>query len=150
MDLSLVIEYCLHHAVYTCRYATARAEPPIDASQDISNTSASIQDGITTINFIRPLTSMDSNDLSLNVCRYFLYAYGGSVIYISGNLNIIGYHSSRGVISEMICLPSPAECPVPGKLLHGGLASSKQMPVIGNSKYHSLKYQAQKYFAILE
>jgi len=72
------------------------------------------------------------------------------VIYISGNLNIIGYHSSRGVISEMICLPCPAECPVPGKLLHGGLASSKQMPVIGNSKYHSLKYQAQKYFAILE
>ena len=116
--------YFLHHDIYTCRYATARAEPPIDASQDISNISASIQDGVTTINFVRPLASTDSDDLSLDVCRFFLYAYSGSVIY--GNPNVISYHgfTNRGATSEMICLPSPAECPIPGKLLHGGLDSS--------------------------
>ena len=107
----------MYYAVYICRYATSRSEPRIDARQDISNVSASVLDGITTINFVRPLASTDSDDLSLDVCHFFLYAYSGSVTY--GNPNVIGYHgfTNRGATSMMICLPSPSECPAPGKVL---------------------------------
>jgi len=67
-----------------------QAEPSIDTSQDISNVSASLESGITTINFVCPLASTDSDDLSLDMCHFFLYAYSGSVIY--GNPNVISYH----------------------------------------------------------
>ena len=58
---------------------------------------------MTTILFTRAIDTGDTNnDLSLDACRYVLWAYGGSVTY--GNPNIIGQHTSQGVFSEQICL----------------------------------------------
>jgi len=93
------------------RFATARNEPPVDPNQDITDTVASFQNGFTTINFTRPRNSGDTNDISLDQCRFLLYAYGGSV---SVATRMITYHqNNRGILTQMFCLPSANDCPAP-------------------------------------
>ena len=96
--------------VLTLRFAFQRAQPPIDASQDITDISASHVSGVTTVTFIRPRNSGDSNDISLDVCRFFLFAFGGTVFNF--DTQDVGYHGlNRRLISpERICIPTFAEC----------------------------------------
>ena len=99
-----------HTHNYVHRFASARAEPPIDASQDITSASASLVDGVTTITFNRPRDSGDSsNDITLNVCRFFLFAFGGPVNFAT---QTAGYHGNmnRVASAERICIPTFAEC----------------------------------------
>jgi len=94
----------------TDRYIFARAQPPIDASQDITNAVARHENGVTTMTFTRPLSSNDRNDLSLESCRFFLYGWGGSA---DTTTRTIGYHPSTPIVSpDRICLPASTECPV--------------------------------------
>ena len=91
------------------RYIFARAQPPIDASQDITNAVARHENGVTTMTFTRPLSSNDRNDLSLESCRFFLYGWGGSA---DTTTRTIGYHPSTPIVSpDRICLPASTECP---------------------------------------
>ena len=93
---------------HTYRFAFQRAEPPIDESQDITVISASHIVGNTTIIFNRPRNSGDSNDISLDACRFFLFAFGGLANFAT---QAAGYHFSNRFISpERICIPTFAEC----------------------------------------
>lgn len=96
-----------------CRYATARAMPPVDSSQDIFATSHEHSDGRTTIRFARLLVSNDTmSDISLDHCVFLLYAFGGSVVF--GGSGTVGYHSTqRGVFSSTVCIPQ--DCMDEGK-----------------------------------
>ena len=78
----------------------------MDASQDIFNTSTSSISGTTTIEFSRLRNTGDAADLALDECRFFLYAWGGTVDGES-----IGYHSQRVASSERVCLPNSTVCP---------------------------------------
>jgi hypothetical protein len=64
------------------RFATARAEPAIDTQQDIEVLSATHVDGVTSIEFLRPLTTTDTrSDFDLALGSYFmLYAWGGRAV----------------------------------------------------------------------
>ena len=68
-------------------------------------------DGVTTITFNRPRDSGDSNDISLDVCRFFLFALNGLVNFAT---QAAGYHGSgtmfRVASAERICIPTFAEC----------------------------------------
>ena len=94
----------------THRFAFQRAQPPIDASQDLTASSASRTDGATTVRFNRPRNSGDSNDISLDVCRFFLFAFGGTVFNF--DTQDVGYHglNRRFISPERICIPTFAEC----------------------------------------
>ena len=106
--LSIYIQ-CTH----THRFASAQAEPPIDASQDIESAPAERVDGVTTITFNRPRNSSDSNDTSLGECRFFLFAYNGTtnVFFMPP---IIIWHGDgptrRAASIERICIPTFTEC----------------------------------------
>ena len=94
------------------RFAAGRFPPAADASQDITNTAASHENGVTTIQFTRPRISSDTNDVSLDVCRFLLYAWSGSANTVT---QAIGYHfANRGATAERVCFPSATECPAPG------------------------------------
>ena len=96
------------HFSPTCRNIVARSQPPIDASQDITNAMATHENGITTVTFTRPLISDDPDDLSLIDCQFFFYGWGGSADTTS---RMIRMHESTPIISnDRVCLPSPTEC----------------------------------------
>ena len=63
------------------RFAFARAEPRVDIQQDIEMLSATHDSGLTTIEFLRPLSTGDvRDDFDLAAGEYFLlYAWGGTV-----------------------------------------------------------------------
>jgi len=68
------------------------------------------EDGVTTAAFRRERVTGDPNDVSLDQCVYFLYAWGG-VFNVS--TEEIMYHgaTSREASSTVICLPSASICP---------------------------------------
>jgi len=99
------------------RFATIRSQPPVDLSQDIADAVASFQNGFTTINFTRPRNPGDTNDISLDQCRFLLYAYGSPAIVATST---IVYHlSNRGILTESFCLPSANDCPAPTTAVPG-------------------------------
>ena len=85
-----------------CRYAAVLGEPVIDASQDISDVTATHDNGITTITFTRPRVSTDNRDLSLDQCVYFLYAWGGPIDYSTCRG---GQHTNREPSDFQFCIP---------------------------------------------
>ena len=99
----------IHTSLCNCRYATARVMPPRDPIQNIDNAMASFEDGVTTVSFSRLRDTGDENDISLNNCVYFLYAWGGAVSNI--NTGQIEYHGAtrRFVSNSLECIPS--DCP---------------------------------------
>ena len=93
-----------------CRYAAQRSQPPSDLSQDILAASVVHENGLTTLSFQRQRVTGDPDDIALNQCVYFLYAWGGMFSSATGMLQ---YHGStrRGTIgTTMVCLPSAQQC----------------------------------------
>ena len=79
--------------------------------QNFDNPSASFVDGVTAVQFSRDKVTGDSeDDLSLSVCRYLLYAWGGNVNIVTG---VIQFHGSQNqAVSEtLLCFPAPSLCP---------------------------------------
>ena len=93
------------------RFATGQFQPPVDPNQDITDAVASLQNGVTTVNFTRPRNSGDSNDISLDQCRFLLYAYGSSATVATGTITYHG--NNRGTLTERFCPPSAEDCPAP-------------------------------------
>ena len=101
------------------RYASSRiGAPPADASQDITTSSAVLQSGNTTITFRRERVTNDPNDVSLDQCVYFLYAWGGA---FDVNTQVIDYHQNSQPSSTLICLPSSSVCPGESNVCHNNL-----------------------------
>ena len=86
-----------------------RSGPPADASQDITFTTAYHENGVTNVIFTRERVTGDPDDVPLDQCVYFLYAWGGS---FDASRQVIGYHgTNREASSDLICLPSADICP---------------------------------------
>ncbi len=81
-----------------------RAQPPEDDSQDIYDASYELVGGTTSIAFTRPCSSTDTNDIPINQCLYYLYAFGGDVTDYTNPTSIL-QHSNRGSFPEMVCIP---------------------------------------------
>lgn len=87
-----------------------------DTQQNLMNTMTD-RDGMTlTFSFTRAINSPDPNgnqDLDLNVCRYFIFAWGGTVTtFPSGNTpaTLMGHSmTNRGILPNQVCL-----CGMPG------------------------------------
>lgn len=63
---------------------------------------------MTTVGFQRQRVTGDSNDVPLDQCVYFLFAWGG--VFSSGQFQYHG-NTRRGTIGDgMICLPAAEEC----------------------------------------
>lgn len=86
--------------------------PPRDSIQNVDNSSTSFEDGVMTVRFSRLRDTGDENDISLNDCVHFLYAWGGAVFNF--NSGEVGYHFwTRRFPSESLeCIPSacPEQC----------------------------------------
>ena len=79
--------------------------------QNVNNTFASLVDGVTTVRFSRDKVTGDSeDDLSLSVCRYLLYAWGGNANILT---EVIQIHDSQNtaVSDTLLCFPAPSLCP---------------------------------------
>ncbi len=99
----LVSVYYAHH-----RYATENALPLVDASQDISDARASVNNGRMSLTFTRPLETTDAKDISLTRCRWFLYGWGGPANVATRS---ISYHLQTPIVSaKKICFLPPAKC----------------------------------------
>ena len=113
---AVLAEHTILHPVTVTPYLSFRyahgyvGAPPVDTSQDIATPSAVLQSGMTTVNFRRERVTNDPNDVSLDQCVYFLYAWGGA---FDVNTQVINYHGpqNREPSSTLICLPSSSVCP---------------------------------------
>ena len=86
--------------------------PPHDAIQNVEDTYASFDNGVTTVRFSRVRDTRDVNDFSLSDCIFFLYAWGGEVFNITNGA--IAYHglNRRFVSDSLVCIPiSKTFCP---------------------------------------
>ena len=83
--------------------------PRLDTIDNLMYTSVTRENGFTTISFVRALDTFDSvDDLSLTTDRFFIYGWGGSVDYTTGN---IGRHPQVPIVSSSrISLPSVDVC----------------------------------------
>ena len=82
--------------------------PTVDESRDITSAFAYHENGATIVVFSRERVTNDSNDVPLDQCVYFLYAWGGTV---DVNTQVIQQHMYREASRDMICLPSSFDCP---------------------------------------
>jgi len=97
---------------YLCwRYSVVRGELFQDLQQDIEDFSISYGNGTTTLRFSRHRNTGDENDFSLDVCRYFLFAWGDVIDILTGEIG--GHGFGRRFISDtLICIPTSSSlCP---------------------------------------
>ena len=83
--------------------------PPVDEQQDIEMTAITTENGVTTVQFRRQRDTGDSmDDLTLDVCQYFLYAWGGT--FDTNNPSSLGIHSHREASPYQVCIPPDTIC----------------------------------------
>ena len=92
------------------RFASIRAMPPIDAVDHLTQTAVFVSDGDIVIQFTRPRDSESTDDISLDQCRFLLFAFSGT---FNIGANTIGYHgiTNRVASSEVVCFPNDITCP---------------------------------------
>ena len=84
--------------------------PRYDANQDIMNASASLSNGLLTVNFTRPIIiiiiwqNATAEDVSLDDCRFIGFAYGGIAESFVLPVSISGPILSIGLFDWQICL----------------------------------------------
>ena len=92
-----------HISLSLCRFAISQSPPIVDGSQDISRLAVTLENGVTTISFVRPLNTTDrSGDIDLDRQFYMLWAIGGNVNnYQANDLNSIARHADRSASGLM-------------------------------------------------
>ena len=104
------------HYSQLCRYAEDQLEPSQDPVQNVDRAFASFVDGITIVQFSRNKITGDSNkDLTLNVCRFLLFAWNGN--------------QNRASTDTLICFPSQSLCPERCKKLRHNMIRMKLVHV---------------------
>ena len=76
---------------------------PFDTTQDIKNVTADDDGTTTTISFIRPRSSDDSEDIDLDQCVFMIWAFGGDVSSHETPATF-AQHTARGVFATQLCL----------------------------------------------
>ena len=97
-----------------------------DPEQNVENASVMFNDGITTVRFSRQKDTGDENDFSLNVCRYFVIAWGDIIDIRTGEIDMEQRFVSdvvdtrqQFISDKLICLPiSTSLCPEICELLY--------------------------------
>jgi len=88
-----------------------RGEILQDSQQDIEDFSISHDNGTTVLILSRRRNTGDENDFSLDVCRYFLFAWGDVIDILSGEIGGHGF-GQRFISDTLICIPtSTSLCP---------------------------------------
>jgi len=93
------------------RYAETSTQPlPQDVIQNVDNGLASFASGNTIVEFSRDkITNDPDDDITLDVCRYVLFAWGDNVNF---GTREIRFDENRTNISEtLLCFPSETLCP---------------------------------------
>ena len=96
------------------RYATVRAMPPADTTNNLLATRVSHSNGLTTFSFIRLLSTGDTTqDIDLTSPRFFVYTLNGAAtVNADGTIASIGQHPETPIISDdRITLGTAAQCP---------------------------------------
>ena len=117
-DSIMIIAIKLQFYYFTCRYANARAPPPVDLEQNIMNATAEevmINGSIYTIvNFIRPVLAANPDDLSLMEDAFILYAWGTENNFNASDLMSIAFHGANvGRSPELISFLCPGLYGIP-------------------------------------
>ena len=102
--------YTYTYTLLPIRFASSQSRPPADVLQDIMNASAAHENGVITVGFSRESVTNDPNDIPLDQCVYFLYAWGGMFDIMAQQIDYHGFNN-REASSTMICLPSSSDCP---------------------------------------
>ncbi|RDD42887.1 MOXD1-like protein 2 [Trichoplax sp. H2] len=89
---------------YIGQYRTA---PTLDSNQNVFNVNGSYANGYSSLSFKRPITTGDSNDISVNGCRYFFLAIGGS--FNEATKQIDRHVSTPIATPQAICI-DPSKC----------------------------------------
>lgn len=116
-----------------------------DSEQNVANTSVSFNNGITTVSFSRLKNTGDENDFSLDVCRYFFFAWGDVNDIKTGEINSPGM--VHYILDNPICLPtSTSLCPEISKLWfykgYNDCCAFSQLWATGRTiKWNSSSYQ---------
>ena len=99
------VRYILYY-----RYANSRSRPPVDSQEDLTESSAVHENGVTTVRFCRKVVTSDSDDdLALNQDLFWLFAYGGT--FSGSDSGSIGYHGTNRVVSGgTVSLPCECVC----------------------------------------
>ncbi|XP_003391529.1 PREDICTED: uncharacterized protein LOC100633659 [Amphimedon queenslandica] len=86
--------------------ASRTAGPSLDPMQNIMNISTMRDGNRLTISFTRPIVSPDTSgrDENLDVCRYVLWAFGGTTTFVNGDVTALGGHSDKGTFQNQLCL----------------------------------------------
>lgn len=136
-------------------WAVGYTAPKLDASQDLSNTSGTADDGVTVLSFTRKrLTNDTHHDINFtdDGCLFFKFPVSGGV-YNAVNKKI-GKHLQTPFVSDRICIKSCglddlggtgySTTPSPPKIYYNvgmkllGLANNFQVPQIGSPEFNSL------------
>ena len=88
----------------TFRWVANASSNVLDIIQNLESNSTSLSGNFLTLNFTRPIISPDkAQDLDLNVCRYVIYIYEGTVnSFISPT--IFGIPTGFGIFPNRLCL----------------------------------------------
>ena len=91
------------------RYASGQSRSPVDDQEDLTESSAVHENGVTTVRFSRKVVTSDSDDdLALNQDLYWLFEYGGT--FSGSDPESIGYNGTNRVVSGGT-ISLPCECP---------------------------------------
>ena len=123
------------------RNSFVRGQIVQDSEQNVEDTSVLFNNNITTVRFSRPKNTGDENDFSLDVCRYFVFAWGDVIDINTGEIDS---PSMLQLSDELICLPtSTSLCPEMCELICNKLVTMCAHQLchtfqltVGNRKYH--------------
>ena len=88
----------------TFRWVASVVSNVLDTKQNLESISTLLSAGFLTVNFTRPIVSPDNTqDLDLNVCRYVIYIYGGTVNSFTSP-NSFGIPTGFGIFPIQLCL----------------------------------------------
>ena len=82
-----------------------RTRPTYDGIQSFTNTMTERTDGDLFFTFTRRIVSTDTSgqDIDLNVCRFIIRAWGGTVSSFTSPA-VFGQHTQQGGFTDQICL----------------------------------------------
>uniref|UniRef100_A0A1X7VNC9 DOMON domain-containing protein n=1 Tax=Amphimedon queenslandica TaxID=400682 RepID=A0A1X7VNC9_AMPQE len=97
------------------RWVTSIFNNMLDTEQNLEDTSASLSNGLLTVNFTRPIISPDNynQDLDLNVCQYVIYVFNGAVMGSFSSPSGFNIPTGFGILPMQLCLQNCSDVPSP-------------------------------------
>ena len=84
-----------------------RIAPTLDKDQNLFVVNGSYINGHSSIEFQRPIVTNDANDISIDGCRYFFLAVGGTFNSVTKEID---KHISRPIVTPQAICINPSTC----------------------------------------